>query len=980
MQTWQDFRFHQLVEVPQPDRPGPGEEPDDTANALFTALTGAHADLLGTGDLSGTGNGAPALLTAWVRPVHGRALRLLLGGRPYFPPAGGRNAGGQSDAGRSAGGGPPTRRQRVLFPPGAVAIELPAAEVGALLDEFPAWVCCAGRPDSLWVRPEQRPRDAVRRGAFDRYAAHLRDPFAWLVIAEPLRPHEVQPDIDRLVNEILPLTRGEVSEAKKVSLERWQARHRELARNTSGGMWRIRLLVGGVDAPGAGVAAAMLCAASEMEALPYVMAPVGGPVNLATALRCEPPASFTASTELLVALTRPPSRELAGVRLVQPHSFDVTPEAAEPGGLHVGSVIDEAGVEVGDMVLSRGSLVRHTFVCGATGAGKSHTVRHLLAQASRAGLPWLAVEPAKAEYARMAARVAGFGGEVIVVRPSDVDRAPGGLNPLEPAPGFPLQTHADLLRALFLASFEAQEPFPQILAAAIQRCYEELGWDLTLGEPVHAGGRPRYPTLADLQRVAQIVVDEIGYGQEVSDNVRGFIKVRLDSLRLGTTGRFFEGGHPIDFDELLTRNVVLEIEDVGDDADKAFFMGIMLMRLAEHLRVASRHSRGDVGLQHLTVIEEAHRLLRQPPPGAVGPSAHAVEMFAAMLAEVRAYGEGLVIAEQIPSKLITDVIKNTAVKIVHRLPARDDRESVGATMNLDEKQSSYLVTLRRGVGAVFADEMDRPVLVEVTDGSALESVEAATAPIAAIIGRRSGTCGTDCIADACTLRDMRAAQHLLTERPWLTLWAELTVLAHLTGYPAPMVEESLRRTVEGAVPARVLHCAVSHAVDDAVAVRSALLQPTVAPADLAAHCAAVLRAQLAGGTATTVCAADAYGFLADAYKWVPVRDALRAFRHDDGPHPDTADWERRFRRWIPGTTRAEQFAVVDGWWSAVLTDQPTRDAVTFGTRRPSAVEAAIGGAAADTDWDARLPDALAPFVDCDWPATHLIPADRQSGE
>jgi hypothetical protein len=126
---------------------------------------------------------------------------------------------------------------------------------------------------------------------------------------------------------------------------------------------------------------------------------------------------------------------------------------------------------------------------------------------------------------------------------------------------------------------------------------------------------------------------------------------RIGSLQLGTTGRFLDGGHPIDFAALLDRNVVLEIEDAGDDHDKAFLMGAVLIRLTEHLRLRHRHDgHGPVRLRHLTIIEEAHRLLRQPPPGAAtGPAAHAVEMFADLLAEIRAYGEGLVIAEQIPA-------------------------------------------------------------------------------------------------------------------------------------------------------------------------------------------------------------------------------------------------------------------------------------------------------------------------------------------
>src|SRR5207302_10461863 len=129
---------------------------------------------------------------------------------------------------------------------------------------------------------------------------------------------------------------------------------------------------------------------------------------------------------------------------------------------------------------------------------------------------------------------------------------------------------------------------------------------------------------------------------------------------------------------------VLEIEDVGDDRDKAFLMGTVLIRLAEHLRMAHRAAASAPqpggsaagGLRHITVIEEAHRLLRRPEPGGAtgaGAAEHAVEMFAGLLSEIRAYGEGLVIAEQIPGRLILDVIKNTAVKITHRLPAADDR-------------------------------------------------------------------------------------------------------------------------------------------------------------------------------------------------------------------------------------------------------------------------------------------------------------------
>jgi hypothetical protein len=208
-------------------------------------------------------------------------------------------------------------------------------------------------------------------------------------------------------------------------------------------------------------------------------------------------------------------------------------------------------------------------------------------------------------------------------------------------------------------------------------------------------------------------------------------------------------------------------------------------------------------------------------------------MFAGLLAEIRAYGEGLVIAEQIPAKLIPDAIKNTAVKIVHRLPAADDREAVGATMNLTDAQSRYLVTLPPGQAAVFTDGMDFPVLAAMPDGTARETAgSVVTASPASVVRPRSVTCGADCQARPCTLRDMRAAQRTLGALPGLVLWAELAVLAHLTGWSMPLPAASgdlASRLAALGVDARLAGCAVSHAVDAAVAARTAAFAGRVSP-------------------------------------------------------------------------------------------------------------------------------------------------------
>jgi DNA helicase HerA-like ATPase len=683
-------------------------------------------------------------------------------------------------------------------------------------------------------------------------------PFGWLVVAEPVTPGELRGLAEDVgVRQRVAAASADRFPERAGQARRLKERHGELLRGESGGFWRITVAAGGADQASAARVAGLFCASTDLSGLPYALSPAAVPTAVAAVSAVEPggdgvpAAPFYGSTEVLAALVRPPEQEVPGVRFALRPDFDVTPEVSTGegcGGIQLGEVLDRNLMPAGPFTISTDSLNRHVFVCGATGAGKSQTVRCLLEAASERGIPWLVVEPAKAEYRLMACRLPGT--EVIRIRPGEPDSIAAGLNPLEPAGAsaaansaggrFPLQTHADLVKALFIASFQAEEPFPQVLSAALGRVYEEAGWDLALGEPCR--GEATYPTLTSLQRAAERVVAEIGYSQRVTDDVLGFIRVRLASLRHGTTGRFLEGGHPLDFAALLRGNVVLEIEDVGDDADKAFLMGTVLIRLAEHLRLTHRTVGRVPGLAHLTVVEEAHRLLRRPEPngiGGAGAAAHAVELFAGLLAEIRAYGEGLVIAEQIPARLVPDVIKNTAVKVTHRLPAADDREAVGATMNATPAQSRYLVTLPPGQAAVFSDGMDFPVLVKIKDGTEREAASPVpTADARTVVHPRSGTCGSECAARPCTLREMRRGQRALDDLPWLRQWAELAVLAHLTGWPVPVPTPAVLAALR-AQPPRLAQCALAHAIDAAVAVRPVIARP----AALAVHVAAAIRAR-----------------------------------------------------------------------------------------------------------------------------------------
>ncbi|MFD3427397.1 ATP-binding protein [Nocardia fluminea] len=786
---------------------------------------------------------------------------------------------------------------------------LDSAKVLEDWSRIPVWTRAVGRPDALWSHSDGTAAATAGRGGFEDYVAHLPGEFVWLVVAEPLPSSEIEVELADLELRLPRLRARENSEPDRIDLHRAEFRYREIARARPAGLWAVHVLVGGPELPSTRRAAGLLCSAADLDNLPYVLTPgsatgplqqmLDTPVTNAQGFR----SPFTAGAELLAALARPPRREIPGVRAVEPAVFDLTPE--NDGNIDLGAILDDADQQVGQFRVSAQTLNRHSFVAGATGSGKSQTVRHLLEGLHTERVPWLVIEPAKSEYAGMAGRI---GAPVWVIRPGAPDAVPVGLNPLEPEPGFAIQTHIDLIRALFLAAFDAAEPFPQVLSHALIRCYTALGWDTVVGQSRYPKIVPKFPNLADLQATALSVVDGIGYGREITDNVRGFIDVRIGALRLGTPGRFFEGGYRIDIAELLQRNTVLEIEDIGNDTDKAFFIGVILIRIFEHLRL---HRADATGLTHVMVVEEAHRLLRRAEPGT--PAAHAVELFASLLAEIRAYGEGIIIAEQIPTKITPDVIKNTALKILHRLPAAEDRDVVGATMNLELSQSRHVVSLPPGRAVVFTDGMDRPLRLDIPLG---QPREARGTPPAIALSPRA-------LEPPLSLRDLHHA-HRIADGPALTVWTELMLLAHLVGRRPPQPDLIWITELNRAHPRPILIAAIRHRIMTAIEVRYTGLLDYYAPESLTEHLTTA--AVLALDKPQQICSGHETRWQAGRYRWADVESALNdPALPSDRPHADTNQWAQRGLI-LTGATPNEQLASLhahpDTWADRTIVTGP----------------------------------------------------------
>ena len=803
-------------------------------------------------------------IAGWLSRGGGAPLELITNAGPLPPPAPGTPA--------------PAGLAELLFPAGARGVAMPGDWL-ADLDQL-VWAPCparlalplasvpgpgqSGRHNGRdpWAQSRQA-RDDGAQSLFESTLVSLMSrPFGWLVVAEPT--DLIEAEIAELRTQLNVLRRYE-EERARLDTERAERRLAELDAFREAGLWNVRVLAGAATEEELSLLAPVLVGSAGLSGHPYRLRTGEGAHELADALVIKladasdgAQIPFAATAGALAALTGLPGGEVPGVRLLEPGSFDLTSEAIPGPSIDVGAILDSQDRPVGTFRVPLATLNRHTFVAGATGAGKSQTVRHMLEQLTRAGIPWLAIEPVKSEYAAMAGRI-GPAAQVTVVNPSDPSSVPLSVNPLAPEPGYPVQAHIDMVRALFLAAFAADEPFPQIMSQALQRVYTDCGWDAVTGAGVPgAQAGPVVPTLEQLQQAALEVIDEVGYGRELQADVRGFVDVRLRSLRIGSAGRFFEGGHPADIGKLLRRNVVLAIEDVANDEDKAFLIGTLIIRIVEHLRLRARRdaAAGDDaaspgpaasgGLRHVIVIEEAHRLLRASREGA---SAHAVELFASMLAEIRAYGVGIVIAEQIPAKLVPDVVKNTALKILHRLPARDDRDVVGAAMNLDPEQSRQVVSLQPGMAAVFADGMDRPVRIRVPAGEHRERLSAPRATGTLATGRRSAACGPECVTGrACTLLELRTADLLAAshEDAWIRVWTEALVLAHLTNRPVPLVPAALRQRWSELDP-RLRECTLATVIERALAGRILTVRACYEPARLAAVVTETARRMLGGG-------------------------------------------------------------------------------------------------------------------------------------
>lgn len=387
-------------------------------------------------------------------------------------------------------------------------------------------------------------------------------------------------------------------------------------------------------------------------------------------------------------------------------------------------------------VLSESDLNKHTFVCGITGSGKTTTVKGILKNCCK---PFMVIESAKKEYRNIKL---GDSRTPTVYTLGKPEINCLQMNPFYIMAGVSPQTHIDYLKDLFNASFSFYGPMPYILEKCLQNVYKNKGWNLTLGYHPFLVNKENsvdffdleamkrkynisshkylFPTMYDLKCEIQRYIDnEMQYEGEVAGNIKTAIKTRLESLCNGSKGYMFNTNEYANMEKLLNENVVFELEGLADDSDKAFCVGLLIVFINEYRQVYKEvQGNRKSGLQHLLVIEEAHRLLKnvdteRSSENMGNPKGKAVEHFTNMIAEMRSYGQGVIIAEQIPSKLAPDVIKNSSNKIIQRVVSADDQEIIANTIGICEDEAIYLGTLRTGFALCHKEGMTQPVNVKI---------------------------------------------------------------------------------------------------------------------------------------------------------------------------------------------------------------------------------------------------------------------------
>ena len=377
----------------------------------------------------------------------------------------------------------------------------------------------------------------------------------------------------------------------------------------------------------------------------------------------------------------------------------------------IGRIFDLGQITNKKVELNSKSLNMHTFITGSTGSGKSNAVYQILTELRQDKIPFLVIEPAKGEYKDVFGNLDDV--QVFSTNPNIAQLI--NINPFKFPDSIHVLEHIDGLVEIFSVCWPMYDAMPAFFKDAILKSYEAVGWDL--GSSTFEGEDIEYPDFEVLTEQLDELIGNSDYASDIKSNYRGALLTRVKSLTVGLNKYIFTTAQT-PYDQLFDRNCILDISRVKSAETKALIMGLMVYILNEY-RVDQK-TENNKGLRHVTVLEEAHNLLKNTKGGDSELIGKSVEMLTNTIAEIRTYGEGFIIVDQSSSSVDIAAIKNTNTKIVLRTPEAHDREAIGRSIGLTDDQVNEIAKLPSGVAVVYQNNWISPVLTMIDKANVME--------------------------------------------------------------------------------------------------------------------------------------------------------------------------------------------------------------------------------------------------------------------
>lgn len=347
-------------------------------------------------------------------------------------------------------------------------------------------------------------------------------------------------------------------------------------------------------------------------------------------------------------------------------------------------------------------LAKHLLVVGTPGSGKTTFSVGLLDRLWKDHhIPFLVIEPAKNEYRALVQSIP----DLQVFTPGKNFISPFVFNPFIPPKNVKLETYKSTLKTAFSAAVSMSTPLDKIFEEAINNCYSDFRWLDTYT----SDDKGQNFNISDFIKCFQKTFDEIGYTGDAKNIGRAGV-VRLNSLV-----NLFDNYFSIPIEDLLKKPTIIELAAIENSDQKALIIALLLLSI---LAYVNSNYVGEGGLKNVILLEEAHVLLDADSNGSQGdanPSAIAQGLVKRMLAEIRSYGVGLVIADQSPRKVSTDVVGLTDMKVVFRLVESVDKQIIADSMNMSDSQIQRLSRLKPGEAFLFFNKLDEPEEVITPD-------------------------------------------------------------------------------------------------------------------------------------------------------------------------------------------------------------------------------------------------------------------------